>query len=684
MPNAHGNTGERRIKTGISKTFWCERDKTSKSFKFTEASMPGIIQEGQVAWFDELFEGGIVIPCQVNEQKRALTVLISGPPGSGKSTLALELVYRLREENRGSEAENWHSLYVTSESCTEWLREKVEKYGWEIGDRCFHRLGDETGRPEIPHVDILETSNFQEYLEGKIALGANLSQILGIIVKILGGFPVKRMTKLWKQLSLSKRMKRQLLCKDPDVLVIDSLNTAGYEERSELFRRFTKLTTAGPKMIVIILDTVDGGDNRGSCEFWGYISDTIIRLDRRYDSKYMVRTLEIEKARYQPHVWGVHQLKIYAPNELVRLSTEEADSMAHPKEGGNKLEDLSEEEARRREEAIRRAHPYREEGGIFIFPSIHYYLSIYKRKSPHALPVRDETRPKELNSLLNEGFPRGRCIGLIGERGNHKSHLGYLHILNRVINYKEKGLIVSLRDDEGMARKTLRSILDEEEEFNSKLEDLENKDRLEILYYPPGYITPEEFFHRMYLSIQRLRSKDSQARVTLLFNSLDQLSARFPLCAAEQIFIPGIIEALCAEQITSLFIGVEESGQPPEQYGLLSMADVILSFRKRMFEQLTYFGHLGFSKNTVSPDDFNEIRQGLGRRPRVVVLQVERFSGGETAGKGGILELVKADTPLDKLYDKQGLCFTEFSPQFDQGGIYSVVKRPSIEDDGMT
>lgn len=656
-----------KVRTGISKTFWCARKEGTKegTFEFVPASIPSIVQEGQVAWFDELFEGGIVIPCLGNKQKRALAILISGPPGSGKSTLALELVYRLREENRGSEAENWHSLYVTSESCQEWLRDKVEKYGWEIGDRCFHRLGDETGRPDIPHVDILETCNFQDYIGGRDVLEKKHSQILDVVGRIFG-IPSKEAAEAVVQFQRDKKMEERLLCRDPDILVIDSLNTVGYEDRSELFRRFTELTAAGPKMIVIILDTVDGCDNRGGYEFWGYICDTIIRLDKRYDSKYMVRTLEIEKARYQSHVWGVHQLKIYGPN---------------------KLENLPEAKARRR------AHPYREEGGIFIFPSIHYYLSIYKRKSPHALPERDDTRPKELNSLLNDGFPRGRCIGLIGERGNHKSHLGYLHVLHRIVEHAEKGLIVSLRDDEGTAEKTLQSILkDEYRETDPKsiLEDLKNKDRLEILYYPPGYITPEEFFHRMYLSIQRLKYNNPKARITLLFNSLDQLGARFPLCAEEQIFIPGIIGTLCAEQITSLFIGVEESGQPPEQYGLLSMADVILSFRKRMFEQLDYFGHLGFSDKDVLAEDFKEIRQDLERRPRVVILQVERFSGGETAGKGGILELVKADdTRLCKLYGKkqkkQGLCFTEFSPQFDQGGIYGIVKRPSIDkDNGLT
>lgn len=643
----------KKVKTGISRAYWCAR-KPEKKFAFERACVRDETAgyEGrEIAWFDVLFDGGIMIPSPVEKQTRALTILISGPPGSGKSTLALELAYRLREENK-SEREKWHCLYVTSESSGSWLEKKIESYGWPQEDVHYGNLETTMNKntPEIAHLDILETDEVRrqlETVEANSAVGKVLEAVAGIFGRSAREFKdvaTKRATK-----KREKMVDGIIQLMKPGILVIDSLNTVEHTKKSELFRRFSELTVAGPKILVIILDTITPRVHKGAYEFWAYECDTIIRLDKRYDSNYMVRTIEIEKARYQSHVWGVHQLKIYGPN---------------------RLEDIE------KKEDPRRAHPYREEGGIFIFPSIHYYLSSYKRKSPPDKPTTAEAIPEELKELLHGGLPEERCTGLVGERGNHKSHLGYMHLLHRILNKEERGLIISLRDGEGVARTTMQRILDEQEDFkdfkNVSPEGLEDDDRLEILYYPPGYITPEEFYHRMYLSVQRLKHKSDSAKITLLFNSLDQLGARFPLCAKEQVLIPGIIETLCAERITSLFIGVNEPGQPEEQYGLLSMADLVLSFEKRIFQRADYKGHL---EQRISEklsqkrqkDARNKLNKSVSIKPRAVVLRVERFAGGQTAGRGGILELVREDSPLFGFYGRQGLCFTEFSPNYGEG-----------------
>jgi hypothetical protein len=162
----------------------------------------------------------------------------------------------------------------------------------------------------------------------------------------------------------------------------------------------------------------------------------------------------------------------------------------------------------------------------------------------------------------------------------------------------------------------------------------------------------------------------------VLFNSLDQLGSRFPLCAKEAIFIPGIIETLSAESITSIFIGVDEPGQPPEQYGLLSMADLILSFRQHRFDGGDYLGHLDqtlqFTKR-LSETDLKEIRNTLGSIITAVVVRVVRFSGGQAAGAGGILELVDTNDVVYKLYQKEGLCFVPFSSLHKQGMLTNDV-----------
>ena len=639
-----------RIETGISKAYWCSyRD---GRYHFDEAVMPSINESSQVSWFDELFEGGMELPELPEGQNRALTLLISGPPGSGKSTLAMELVYRLFSRDIGHRRA-WHSLYVTSECSEAWLLEKASSYGWDIRNQFFHTAETTERSGGIAHVDLLETDAFKEYLENCDSLGESSCSILQTLGGLFGrGSVVESGARVIANAAQRAEINNLVRMSAPEIVVIDSLNTVQEKDRSTLFNKISRLTTAGPKLLVIVLDSNDSGQGD---EFWAYLCDTVIRLGKRYDSKYMVRTIEVVKARYQSHVWGVHQLKLYGPTKPSKDATA----------------------------SDKRAHPYREEGGVFVFPSIHYYLSKYKRRHPDVRPDPVPVKLDALTEVLRGGLPRGRCTGLIGLRGGHKSHLGYLHILHRLVeNSEEMGLVISLRDDEGMTRGTMQSILDEE--FSGiKLDKFgdRNEDRLEVLYYPPGYITPEEFFHRMYLSIQRFKKKNKSGRITLLFNSIDQLGSRFPLCAAEKIFIPGIIEVLNAENITSLFVGVREPGQPPEQYGLRSMADLILSFERRVFSQKDYLGHIEeqyrFSKR-LSEESFNSIKAAIGVRPSSVVVQVERYSGGQAAGDSGILELVNGESVLYNLYNHSGLCFTKLSSNFASGTVGYSHERGQI------
>src|SRR4051794_32374046 len=88
------------LKTNVSQAYWCQRTHNNPYYKFDDASWempPSAELHGSIAWLDNLFEGGIVLPDDPhteNSQPRAITMLISGPPGSGKSVLAMELCYR--------------------------------------------------------------------------------------------------------------------------------------------------------------------------------------------------------------------------------------------------------------------------------------------------------------------------------------------------------------------------------------------------------------------------------------------------------------------------------------------------------------------------------------------------------------------------------------------------------------
>jgi hypothetical protein len=170
----------------------------------------------------------------------------------------------------------------------------------------------------------------------------------------------------------------------------------------------------------------------------------------------------------------------------------------------------------------------------------------------------------------------------------------------------------------------------------------------------------------MFISVQRLKS--TQKRVTVLFNSLDQLTARFPLCARQKIFVPGIIEMLCGEGITSVFIAVDEKGQPDEQYGLLPMADLILGFQEEQCKFDEYFGQRTESvKTTLDPNTRNKMEQIAEKRKEswmdYVELKVIRHAGGNKAGDRGMLELVhiKDITEGSSLCMTTGLHFTKLA-----------------------
>lgn len=94
----------------------------------------------------------------------------------------------------------------------------------------------------------------------------------------------------------------------PDIIVIDSLNIVEGTDRGDFFQQFQSVTSSGGKIVVFVLDSSTTGDAHA---IWEYACDVVIRLDYGTVNNYYMRTIEVVKARYQSHIWGKHQLKIY-------------------------------------------------------------------------------------------------------------------------------------------------------------------------------------------------------------------------------------------------------------------------------------------------------------------------------------------------------------------------------------
>ena len=641
-----------RIKSGISQTFWCNLNGGIANF---EPAQIAFGDEGvqNISWFDKLFDGGILIPDSSEKDFKPLTFLVTGPPGSGKTTLSSELCYRLAKNEQGN-PENLFTLYISTDTETDKFIENTADLGWDDAERYFLPFDKKLTKQKskVPSAVVVWG---RDKIQPEMEKMKTISDLVKTSIEALGSWMrvspkgiIPRLDSLIKYQPIDSQTEDVA----PDILVVDSLNIVESEKQAELFQQFVKACKAR-KMVIFILDSGAKEDHK----FWEYFCDNVIRMDYEYIHDYYVRTIEVVKARYQPHQWGKHQLKIYS------RPTKEKE----PRNWDSQSRKVQEYNV-----AMRRGHPYRKTGGIFIYPSIHSYLSVYKRKNIFSETDRVDTYPEKLNEVLQ--IPQGRCTAFIGERGGHKSHLGYLHILHRLLKERnETGLIISLREDEQITKKTLSRIMKQEFPNSVGLDDLEFQNRLEVLYYPPGYITPEEFFHRMFISIHRLKMQGGH--LTVLFNSLDQLSARFPLCAKQEIFIPGIVQALSGEGITSICIAVNEPGQPVEQYGLLPMADLILSFSIRAFPVMDYYKHINASwaieeNERISKKVLDLKRDYEARRQtfqEAIVLKVDRFSGGQRAGARGILELVNNSDLGNSLYEKAGLHFTPLNPKYSQG-----------------
>jgi predicted ATP-dependent serine protease len=259
------NDPPKRLRTRISQAHWCDPATTDFEKATISSVMRGNLNYG-TCWLDELFEGGIVLPETGEGGKKALTMLLSGPPGTGKTTFAMELCCRLAESPRRTNEQSLDevkrplkSLYLTTESHKDWMMQNVRSFGWpsvrHVGQTEQFRVrivdledierevGDSLGTPTLEN-----TLSSQDSFKTPEDAVAELERegIGDVLSRLFKG--VQRRPRRAPDASIVRTRSRQNTrlplpnTTNIDVVVIDSLNTIEMD-KATAYRDFMQLTT---------------------------------------------------------------------------------------------------------------------------------------------------------------------------------------------------------------------------------------------------------------------------------------------------------------------------------------------------------------------------------------------------------------------------------------------------------
>lgn len=534
----------------------------------------------------------------------------------------------------------WTSLYVSLETPGKRIIENAKSFGWQ--EDFFNYLNPGNDHfPAVPELESLRcnilgnehfrgtadaafnpANNFWNLVQGY--LRANPRDTFRQWASLIGRQNPPEDQKILHELYRTIFLNQPDGGYPPDVLVIDSLNllwpqqpaseqahpatpVLGKVPPRNMLETFYQIigdigggrVSKRPKLLIVIVDSFAGD---GAQNPWEYLADAAIRFDWAIGQEnYHSRSFQINKIKTQTHALGNNHVF-----KIVPRATADATNDPPPPVAGN---DPPPPVAGIPVQVLPRTRgiPYLETGGTYVFPSVHWHLSGAIRENL----VRRFNRAENYRSgLVNmdtilqgtgptstPGFPRMHTTALTGRRGGMKSHLAYHFMLSHALgistvncetNQQKNVLLISLRDDIDSARDTLARLIEQQQfaapgrDSDAKLNELLQSDRLEILYNWPGCVTPNEFFHRIFVALARKRKPDplytsmwGQAEIVVV-NGLDHLDVKFPLVTGDRVFVPGLESLFRCFKVCSVVVSGDD--RPGSLQDIRPLADLILDF----------------------------------------------------------------------------------------------------------
>ena len=256
-----------------------------------------------------------------------------------------------------------------------------------------------------------------------------------------------------------------------------------------------------------------------------FSTDLMLHLAFREEAtNFMVRAIEIRKARHQYYYRGVHHFSIAG-----RGITRDVYLGARNERGP----------------------------GIHIYPSVAAQLSMARDEAQFSVPPRGDApidlgHPDLQRAFLEGSGPTARSSTiLLGEPGTRATYLA-LRFLACAVEAGERALFVSTRED----RDAIRRICQREPALSACLgEDGKFAEGFRVVYLHPEFITAGKFTWDLIRLVQGGHADGAPRPVTrMAFDNVYNLHERFPLIRDQRFVIAAILDMLRYEGVTPLFV----------------------------------------------------------------------------------------------------------------------------------
>lgn len=431
-------------------------------------------------------------------------------------------------------------------------------------------------------------------------------------------------------------------------IVLDGLNILSEKEK-KLINIGKVIKTLKKKALFSFI--IYDGEVDGSI-YQDYFADMVIDMKGEVEKEsidYFLHQLQIDKARFQQAALGWHQYKI-------------------------------------------------RDFGILVFQSVHFRIHINNYQADQVLEsfkpavnkIDIEKYIKQKNTLLpaSDGLAniekilldpeQGSFTAIFGARATFKTTLIlkflYNSNLNEFVKAKGDSLLLSLVDNLGTLKDTC---------FCPMAHDFDKckgcHDNFYIFHQRSGCVASHEFFYNLDKRISEHEKKTGNKIARLAFWDLTQLEYRFPLLAADPMFLPGLVEYAKKSGIALIVMGAGNSKLTPAASAIAD--NVIFCWRAELTDQ----GKIEWKDKMSENKDESEIlcinvdrRQGhignegkelsfipiINDKIKVDCLRIQSESGKENAYKSlGFTKvplskydlIIDAKQAIDTIIDLQGM-----------------------------